>query len=419
MPILPESAKEITLPKLASIRQRFPDQHITDIPVVIAKEFQKEAIRSSVERGKTAALLVGSRGISNLQIIVKTVVEHLQELGVIPFIIPAMGSHGGGIAEQQKKILSDYGITEEAMGVPIKASMDTVKIGSIPGGCPVYVDRYASEADYIIPIARVKAHTDFDGEIESGLCKMLSIGLGKHNGCSRIHQEGFPNFPHVLPQVASLVMKTFCVPLGVAIVENAHENIHTIQVVPSETIIEADKALLKLSKSLMPRLYFDNIDVLIIDQIGKDITGAGMDPNITGRIAGMPVSPYYKGPSIQRIVVNRLTEASHGNAVGMGCADFVTREFYDSIDFTPTYTNMMASCVPENAKMPMVFQDEPEALLAAIITCRGIDKNDAKVVKIQDTLHLIEIQVSENLLPYCRSHPELFAETNSSFPNTL
>lgn len=401
MPILPEMSKEIVLPHLVPVKQSFPDEHIEDIPAAIAAEFKKEEIANTIKPGSTVALLVGSRGIASLDIIVKSVINELIELKVNPFIVPAMGSHGGGIAEEQKKILEGYGITEEAMGIPIRASMETVVIGTISTGCPVHVDKLASEADYIIPIARVKVHTDFDGEIESGMCKMLSIGLGKHNGCSRIHQEGFANFPVVLPLVAAKVMENFQIPMGVAVVENAHEHVHTIAVVPENRIIEEDKALLKLSKSLMPRLCFDHIDVLIVDQIGKDITGAGMDPNITGRIAGMPTSPYYTGPSITRIVVNRISEASHGNAVGMGCADFVTQEFYQSIDITPTYTNMMASCVPENAKIPMVFSDEKEALLAAIITCPGIDKNDAKVVKIKDTLHLIDIEVSENLLPYC------------------
>lgn len=405
MSVLPEMSKSIILPRMVPVTQIFPDDHITDIPSVIAEEFQKESIRSSVLPGKTVAVLVGSRGISNLQTIVKSVIEQLLALDQKPYIVPAMGSHGGGVAEEQRKIIEGYGITEEFMGVPIRSSMETVVIGQITTGCPVHVDKNAAEADYIVPVARVKVHTDFDGEIESGMCKMLSIGIGKHNGCSRIHQEGFSNFPVILPEIASEVMKKFQVPFAIGIVENAHENVHTIRVVPQHEIIEQDKALLKVCKSLMPRLYFDHIDVLIVDQIGKDITGAGMDPNITGRVAGMPVSPYYRGPSITRIVANRISYGSHGNAAGMGCADFITQELYDSIDLMSTYTNTMASCLPESAKIPMIFADEQEALLAAITTCRGIDKNNAKVVKIKDTLHLADIEVSENLLPYCRSNP--------------
>lgn len=405
MPILPESSKEIKLPKLAPVRQLFPDDHIDDIAAVIHSEFSKSEIKNSVIAGKTAAVLVGSRGISNLQTIVKATIDELLALGLKPFIVPSMGSHGGGIAEEQRKIIEGYGITEEFMGVPIHSSMETIIIGKTKGGCPVHMDKNASEADYIIPIARIKAHTDFDGEIESGICKMLAIGLGKHNGCSRIHQEGFPNFPVVLPEIASIVMKERNVIFSVAIVENAHENVHTVKVVLGSDTIPVEKELLKLSKSLMPRLCFEHIDVLIVDQIGKDVTGAGMDPNITGRVGGMPTSPYYNGPTITRIVINKLSEGTHGNATGLGSADFITRQLFNSIDFEATYANLIASCVPENAKIPMIFDDEQSALLAAIVTCRGIDKNDAKVVRIKDTLHLIDIEVSENLIPYCEHNP--------------
>ncbi|MCI8608404.1 MAG: hypothetical protein HFE73_02035 [Firmicutes bacterium] len=405
MPILPESAKSIVSPTMIPIKQVFPDQHLTDIPAVIAAQFADNNIRSLLETGKTAAILVGSRGITDLKIVVKSTIDQLLALGIKPFILPAMGSHGGGEAAEQRRIIENYGITEEAMGVPIYSSMETVVIGQLGPDFPIHVDKIASQADYIIPINRVKAHTAFDGEIESGLCKMLSIGLGKHNGCSRIHQEGFPNFPKILPKVAAKVMDTFCIPLGVAIVENAHEKVHTVKVVPGQNLLEEEKKLLALSKSLMPKLCFDHIDVLIVDQLGKDISGDGMDPNITGRLAGQPTSPYYTGPTIKRIIINRLSEGTHGNAVGIGCADFITRELYESIDFMPTYANLIACCVPENAKIPMVFENEQEALKAAAITCHGVKDNEITVVKIQDTLHLIDIQVSENLLPYCKDNP--------------
>lgn len=408
MPILPESAGGILLPKFRKVKQLFPDQRLENIPEAIRAQFQQSAIRDSLSAEKTAAILVGSRGIAELQTVVKAVVEELVSLGVRPFIVPAMGSHGGGVAEEQRQIIEHYGVTEEFMGVPIKSSMETVIIGETSGGVPIHVDHFAAAADFIIPVGRVKAHTDFDGPIESGLCKMLSIGIGKHNGCSRLHQEGFPCFPELLPQIASIIMDRFPVPFGVAIIENAHEHVHTVELVPGKEIVRREPELLKLSKSLMPRLCFDHLDVLIVDQIGKDVTGAGMDPNITGRVAGAPQSPYYTGPSITRIVINRLSEATAGNATGMGVADFVTRRLYESIDMTPTYTNLIASCVPENARIPMVMKDEEEALLAALVTCRGIDKNHAKVVRIKDTLHLTEIEVSESLIPYCLEHPEYF-----------
>lgn len=405
MPILPESSKEIILPKFIPVKQIFPDEHLKDIPAELNKQFSNKSIINSIAPGKTVAVLVGSRGISNLQIIVKTTIDNLLKLGLKPFIVPAMGSHGGGIASEQRKILEGYGVTEKYMGVPIMSSMETIVIGNIPNGCPVHVDKYASTADYIIPIARIKAHTDFDGEIESGICKMLAIGIGKHNGCSRIHQEGFSNFPTVIPEIALTVMAKYVIPFSIAIIENAHEKVHTVKIVLGTETIPQEKKLLKISKSLMPRLCFDHIDVLVVDQIGKDITGAGMDPNITGRIAGMPQSPYYNGPSITRIVINKLSPGTHGNATGLGSADFITKELFDNIDMEPTYANLIASCVPENAKIPMIFSNEEEALLAAIVTCKGIDKNLARVVKIKDTLHLIDIEISESLISYCKNNP--------------
>ncbi|MFR5857749.1 MAG: lactate racemase domain-containing protein [Clostridia bacterium] len=405
MPILPESAKNIVLPKMVPVKQIFPDDRIADVPAVIAAQFAREEIRASVEAGKTAAVLCGSRGISQIDLVTKCVIDNLKALGVEPFIVPAMGSHGGATAEGQIAVLAGYGITEETMGVPIKASMETIIVGEIEPGFPVHADKYAAQADYIIPINRVKVHTAFDGEIESGVCKMLSIGIGKHNGCSRIHQVGFPNFPIYIPKVSDVILNTFCIPFGVALVENAHEHLHTIRLLPRETLVEEEKELLKLSKSLMPKLNFEAVDILIVEQIGKDISGDGMDPNITGRLAGQPTSPYYTGPKIKRIIVNRLSEGTHGNFVGIGCADFTTRALMQDLDYMSTYANLIACCVPENAKIPMILENEEEALKAAAITCHGVDENEITVVKILDTLHLVDIQVSENLLPYCRSNP--------------
>lgn len=405
MPILPESAKNIVLPKLVPVKQLFPDDHIENIEAAIAEEFNRKEIRASLDAGKTAAVLCGSRGISKIDIVTKCVIDNLKACGIKPFIVPAMGSHGGATAEGQIDVLKTYGITEDTMGVPIKSSMETVIVGEIEPDFPVYADKFASEADYIIPINRVKVHTAFDGEIESGICKMLSIGIGKHNGCSRIHQVGFPNFPVYIPKVSEVILNTFCVPFGVALVENAHEHLHTVRLLERKKLVDDEKELLKLSKSLMPKLNFSDIDVLIIEQVGKDISGDGMDPNITGRLAGQPTSPYYTGPKIKRIIVDRLSEGTHGNFVGIGCADFVTKELMQNLDYTSTYANLIACCVPENAKIPMIFDTEEEALKAAAITCHGVKENEIKVVKILDTLHLVDIQVSENLLPYCRENP--------------
>lgn len=403
MSILPESAKNIRLPKMYPVIQCFPDEKISDVYSATKLELENDEIKKSINSGCNVAVLVGSRGISGLKQVVKATIEMLKSQGLEPFIVPAMGSHGGGNPKEQKKIIEDYGITEEFMGVPIKSAMDTVIIGQTQSGVPIHIDKYASDADYIVPIGRIKVHTDFDGPIESGLCKMLAIGLGKHNGCSRLHQEGFAEFHKLIPEVASTIIGIKSIPFGVAIIENAHENVYFIKAVLGENILEEEPKLLKISKSLMPRLCFEHIDVLIIEKIGKDITGAGMDPNITGRTCD-GTGLFYSGPKITRIGVLDLSENTHNNAVGVGLADFVTKNLYEKFDPISTYTNAIASGNPACAKIPVVMEDENEVLLGAIQTCPKINADNAKVVRIKDTLHLINIQVSESLLKYCQSN---------------
>ena len=404
MPILPKSAWDIKLPKMVPIRQVFPDDHIEDVYAKARAEILTDRIKKTLKPGQSVCVCVGSRGIASLKTIVKATVDTLKELGTQPFIIPAMGSHGGGIAENPRAIIEGYGITEEAMGVPIKATMETVVIGQTPDGIPVHMDKNAYEADAVVLVARVKPHTDFRGPIESGLCKMMAIGCGKHNGCSTLHREGFDNFHTLIPAVARVFIEKSNIAFGVAIVENAHEHVHTIKAVPGCSILEEEPPLLALAKRLMPRLQFDDIDVLIVEQIGKDITGAGMDPNIMGRLSYGP-APGYDGPAIKRIVVLGLTEATHGNATGIGVADFTVQSLADEMDAESTYANAVASCDPVSGILPVVLPDEEQAIRAAIQTCLHIDKNDAKVVRIKNTLELTEISVSENLVQGCIEDP--------------
>lgn len=400
MPILPKSAYDIKLPEMYHVKQIFPDTELNDIAEKIDDDFRYDEIASSVKAGQSIAVLVGSRGICDLNVTVKSTIDNLIRLGTKPFIVPAMGSHGGGVAEEQRKIIEGYGITEEAMGVPIKASMETVIIGETSEGVPVHIDKNAYNADGIVPVGRVKVHTDFDGPIESGLCKMLAIGGGKHNGCSRLHREGFDKFPVLIPQVAGIMLATLNVPFGVAIIENAQEKIYNVEIVAGGSIMEREPELLSISKSLMPKLQFKEIDVLIVEQIGKDITGAGMDPNITGRKSVGKIAGF-EGPDIKRIFVLGLSDMTHSNATGCGIADFMLKDSYRQIDLASTYTNCIASGNPEAGKIPILVENEEEGLRAAIQTCSGIDVNEAKIVKIKDTLHLIDIQVSESMLPLC------------------
>lgn len=400
--ILPEAVRNISLPEMVKIRQVFPDEHLEDPGAAVRAECSGFA--SEMGAGRTAAVLVGSRGIRNIDIIAKAVVDTLIRAGVKPFIIPAMGSHGGGTSEGQEQILRDYGITEETMGVPIDASMETKLIGETEDGLEVHFSKPALEADYVIPVARVKPHTDFNAPIESGLCKMLAIGGGKHNGCSTIHRRGLAALAHTVPDAAAVILDKVTIPFGLAIVENAFDKTHTVAAVPGNEIFKREPALLELAKSLMPRIKFDEIDILIVGQIGKDISGTGMDPNITGRDSYGPLPG--AGTHVKRIIIEDLSEGAHGNALGMGAADFMLRNAYEKIDFVPTYTNGITSGNPEALKTPVIVESEEEAVRAALQTCAGIDITDPKIVKIKDTLHLSEIEVSANMLDLCSDEKE-------------
>ena len=399
---LPEAVRTIKLPEMVKIQQIFPDVHLDDVEVSVRKTALPFA--ANMKSGCTAAVLTGSRGIRDIDIIVKTVVDTLSTSGVRPFIVPAMGSHGGGTSEGQEEVLRSYGITEETMGVPINSSMETEIIGATPDGIEVHFSKPALEADYVIPIGRVKPHTDFNGPIESGLCKMLAIGGGKHNGCSRLHREGFPALAHIIPDAAGVIINRVEIPFGLAIVENAFDKTHTVEAVPGKCILKREPELLTLARSLMPRIKFDDVDVLIVEQIGKDISGTGMDPNIIGRDSYGPIPGAV--PRIKRIIIEDLTDGAHGNAIGFGMADFILRSAYEKVDLGITYTNGMASGNPEGARIPVIAETEEEALRAAIQTAHQTDLNDPKVVKIKDTLHLSEIEVSANMLGLCSDDKE-------------
>ncbi len=399
---LPESVRNIKLPKMVRVKQIFADEHLEDTAAAVRQTAVPFA--AEMKAGSTAAVLVGSRGITDIDLIAKTVIEVLKEAGVKPFIIPAMGSHGGGTSEGQEEILRDYGITEETMGVPINSSMETEIIGETDDGIEVHFSKPAVEADYVVPIGRVKPHTDFTGVVESGLCKMLAIGGGKHNGCSRIHREGFPALEHTVPDCAGVIIGRVDIPFGLAVIENAFEKTHTVEAVRGQDFLTREPELLKLAKSLMPRIKFDDIDILIVEQIGKNISGTGMDTNIIARDSFGPLPGAV--PRIQRIIIEDLTEGAHGNAIGFGMADFILRSALDKIDFNATYTNGIASGNTNGMKIPVIADTEEEAVRAALQTCIGIDINNPRIVKIKDTLHLSEIEVSENMLAMCSDDSE-------------
>lgn len=407
MPILTEEALRMQLPRMNKVKQKFDETRIEDVEGSVRQQLCQEHIQSLVKPGQSVAIAVGSRGIDNLSRIVKQTILCLQEFGAEPFIVPAMGSHGGATAEGQREVLCGYGVTEEAMGVPIKSSMDVTRIGQTAKGIPVYMDSTALAADMVVPIARVKPHTSFRGQVESGLCKMLAIGLGKHLGCSRLHQEGWSNMANTIEAVGEVFVSELNPGFGVALVENAFDQTAIIKVVVRDDFIAQDKELLKRAKDLMPGILVPNMDILVVEQMGKDISGGGMDPNITGRSAATGKVSGFTGPSAKRLVILGLTEASHGNASGIGSADFTTKKLFDSIDFVATYANMIASNSPEGARIPIVMDNEREAIIAAIRTSGVIGEVGPHIVRIKDTLHLGEIWVSESMLPLIKDNPRL------------
>ena len=407
MPLLLEEDLKRPLPKMYRVRQSFNKEHLEDIEGTVAREFAKAEIRSQVKPGMRVALAVGSRGIRNLSRIVKCVVDQLLMLGAEPFIVAAMGSHGGGTLEGQLEILHTYGITQEAMGIPVVANNDVELLGSTSRGIQVYFDKLCLEqADLVIPINRVKLHTDFVDTIQSGMCKMLVIGLGHHKGCTAIHKADFSYFGDTLREATRLILSRAKVGFGVAIMENAYDQTLLVEAVPAGKMLEREAELVMLSRKNMPILMIPDIDVLVVEQIGKDISGNGYDPNILGKSFLLKefVLPV---PKIGRMVVLDVSPASHGSAVGIGIFDVTTRKLFDQLNMEAMYANDIALGCLDDCKIPLVAADEEEAIRVAVKVLRDNDPEKLKIVRIRDTLHMEEIQVSEDLLDVVRADPRL------------
>jgi hypothetical protein len=381
------------IPKMCRIKQVFDDFHIKDVKEEIIKQLTRDGTLNKINAGDSVAIGAGSRGITNYAEIVGTVVNEIKRIGGNPFIIPAMGSHGGAIASGQEAVLAGYGITEQTMGCPIRATMETLQVGTSEYGLPVFIDKYALEADGIVIIGRVKPHTSFRGKYESGLLKMLTIGLGKQKGAEICHAQGFKYMAQNLVSSASVILKNCNILFGIAIVENAYDQTIKLSSIPAEKIFDEEPALLEIAKKRMASIMFESFDVLIVDRCGKNISGDGMDPNITGNFT----TPYATGgPQKERTVVLDLTEESHGNSVGFGIADYSVQRLFDKMDFEATYPNVLTSTVPVSAKIPIILANDKLAIQAAIKTCYCV--NNPKVVRIRDTLSMGEILISESLL---------------------
>jgi hypothetical protein len=382
----------MALPKMVRVRQTFPRPRIADIPNAVSTTLGEAALR--VKRGDTVAVGAGSRGIANIDVIVGATVRWLKELGARPFVFPAMGSHGGGTAEGQLSVLEHYGITEGTMGCPIRATMEVVQVGEALG-LPVWCDKLASEADWIGIVNRVKPHTDFKGSIESGLFKMMTIGLGKHKGAIQYHRANIHHgYETVITSVGREMLAKARIGFGVGIVENGHDETAVIEAFSPEALESGERRLLKSAREWMARLPFSPIDVLIVEEMGKNISGAGMDTNVIGRPSN-PHEPFPNEPKILWIVTLDLTEESYGNAVGIGNADFTTRRLVEKIDMKPTLINAVTACAPGGAKVPATFDSDREAVETAL-SCIGLTPPDkARVIRIKNTLMLSEIEVSE------------------------
>lgn len=380
---------------LVKIKQLFSDNAIADIHGETTRELQK--FRPFIQAGKRIALAVGSRGISNIGIIVKEAINFVRSCDAYPVIIPAMGSHGGATAEGQEEILKGYGITEKQSGAPVLSSMAVVELPVGDSPVPVYMDRNAFECDGIIMINRLKVHTDFHGEYESGLVKMSVIGLGKEKQASAVHRYGVYGLVTLMPKIAKQIFDSGKILGGIALVENAFDNTMLIKALRTDEIFDQEPALLEISRINMPSLPVDDIDLLVIDRIGKDISGVGLDPNIIGRLRITGQKEPEK-PRIKAIVLDDLTFNSHGNAIGIGLADVITRKLYNKINFPAMYTNIRTSNFLERAKVPFTAETAGEAFELALKSCGYIVPGEERIIRIKDTLHLNEMYVSRAVM---------------------
>jgi len=392
--IIVQGLEKVPVPRMARMKQYYESDRIEDLPAHVAAELEKITARIPDVRGKRLCITAGSRGIPFLDVIIRSICDGLKKRGASPFVIPAMGSHGGGSAEGQREYLAGFNITEESMGVPVLSSMEVVCYGRMKDGTEVYCDKNAYESDGIIVLNKVKPHTDFRGKHESGMAKMMAIGLAKHVGAVSFHEKGFATFAERVPEVAELFIEKCPVAFGVGIVQNAYDDISELEMMPPEEIMERDAALLEIAKRRIANFRYPHIDVLVIDRIGKNISGNGHDPNIVGRNnSGLP--GFKEVLDLKKLFIRGLTPETHHNACGLSCADVTTRSCVRDIDWDTTWTNV-ASCTQLNgAYIPMYMNNDRDALLLAIKTLNGVDYAKAKVVRILDTLHMDEILVSE------------------------
>ena len=402
--------KEVPIPKVVRVHQRFPDEYISAerLPAYILEQLARAGAAEKVSPGAKIAITAGSRGIRNIPLILKTLVNFVRSCRAEPFLVAAMGSHGGATAQGQREVLAGLGITEESVGCPIRSSMEVVSAGRNAEGAEVFMSRDAAQADGVIVCNRIKAHTCFRGNCESGLMKMMAIGLGKQVGADHCHKDGFQNMAKNIQLFGGTVLKTLPVLFGVGILENAFEHTAEIVVLDREEIPKKEPEYLAKAMALLPRIHVPECDVLVVDTIGKNFSGGGMDANITGTF----VTPYASGGlRSQRVAVLDLSPESHHNGTGCGMAHATTRRFFEKMDFEQTYPNVITSTVIENVRIPMVLQNDREAIQVCLRTCTGVGPQGPRLVRIANSMEVEHIYLSEQYLPQIRESPYLEQES--------
>ena len=405
-------------PVMCDVLQRFETPRLADIPAAVREQMERLQLESKIRPGQTVAIPAGSRGVANIGLILREVAAYFTSLGASPFLVPAMGSHGGGTAEGQVKLLKTLGVTEASVGVPIRSTMETVVVAQTASGMPVHFDRYAAEADHVFVVNRVKPHTRFVGPVESGLHKMMLIGLGKHAG-AKVYHAGIltMSFPEIIEAVAARVLDVCRVCGGLAILENAEDETAMVEAVRPEEFGTREPQLLKLANDWLPRLPFTDVDLLIVDRIGKNISGVGMDANVVGRKFNDHAATAQDTVRCRRIMVRGLTAETAGNGTGIGMAEFTTRRAVEQIDPVITRINCITGNHPEAAMIPITFDTDREAVEAALTTIGMIAPQDARIIQIADTLHLTRVRVSAALFDAVRSSDRLeFAGEPQPFP---
>ena len=396
------------LPRMFKIRQKIASPKLADVEKEMNSQLDRFGLAGKVKPGERIAITAGSRGIRDKAKVLKVIVSRLKALGAKPFIVPCMGSHGGGTAEGQVKMLHHLGITESYVGAPIISSMEVKEIGRTSFGTPVLIDKNICEqADKIIVVNRIKPHTDFDHEVESGISKMIIIGMGKHKGALMAHRltikHGFATmFKEVLPVIRRALPFFF----GVGIIENQYDQTASLHILEPQNFYEGEKELLKKAREIMPRLPFKQMDVLVVDEIGKNISGAGMDPNVTGRLFFIG-SPPLKEPKITRIFVRDLTPETEGNAIGIGFAEYTTTRLAKKIDPVPTAINAITGMGPECGRIPIAFDKDRDALQAAYDNSGVIDPKDLRLVWVKNTLELEYLWASEPMLQEAKANSNI------------